>query len=106
DRDGKLEALANRRWDAVIDDSATNPDWVRQSTERLASSGRYLFTSSTGVYYPYLRHGLTEADPVHTEAADPKDGSESFGTRKARCEAIVTQAFGARGAIVRPTYIV
>ena len=106
DRDGKLDALANRRWDAVIDDSATNPDWVRQSTERLASSGRYLFTSSTGVYYPYLRHGLAEADPVHTEAADPKDGSESFGTRKARCEAVVTRAFGARGIVVRPTYIV
>lgn len=106
DRDGKLEALGTRRWDAVIDDSATNPDWVRLSTERLASSGRYLFTSSTGVYYPYLRQGLAEADPVHTEAADPKDGSESFGTRKARCEAIVTRSFGARGVVVRPTYIV
>jgi len=106
DRDGKLEALAGRRWDAVIDDSATNPAWVRQSTERLTSSGRYLFTSSTGVYYPYLRQGLSETDPVHTEAVDPKDGSESFGTRKAQCEAIVTNAFGARGAVVRPTYIV
>ena len=52
DRDGKLDTLAGRRWDAVIDDSATNPDWVRQSTERLGASGRYLFTSSTGVYYP------------------------------------------------------
>jgi 2'-hydroxyisoflavone reductase len=106
DRDGKLEALAGRRWDVVIDDSATNPDWVALSTERLSTSGRYLFTSSTGVYYPYLRHGLDEAAPVHTEAADPKDGSESFGTRKARCEAIVQRVFGPRGAVVRPTYIV
>jgi 2'-hydroxyisoflavone reductase len=106
DRDGKLDSLTARRWDMVIDDSATNPDWVRQSTERLASSGRYLFTSSTGVYYPYLRRGLHEADAVHTEAADPKDGSESFGTRKAQCEALVTRAFGARGIVVRPTYIV
>jgi 2'-hydroxyisoflavone reductase len=106
DRDGKLDALAGRRWDAVIDDSATNPDWVRQSTERLSTSGRYLFTSSTGVYYPYLRRGSSESDPVHTAAADPKDPSESFGTRKAQCEAIVQRAFGTRGAIVRPTYIV
>jgi 2'-hydroxyisoflavone reductase len=105
DRDGKLEALGGRRWDAVIDDSATNPAWVRLSTARLATSGRYLFTSSTGVYYPYLRRGLVEADPVHTEAADPADGSESFGTRKAACEAIVRDAFGTRGLIVRPTYI-
>ena len=105
DRNGQLDALAGRRWDAVIDDSATNPDWVRQSTERLASSGRYLFTSSTGVYYPYLQHGLTEADAVHTEAADAKDPSESFGTRKAQCEGIVQRTFGARGVVVRPTYI-
>lgn len=106
DRDGKLDALAGRRWDVVIDDSATNPEWVRQSAERLSTSGRYLFTSSTGVYYPYLRRGLVEADPVHTEAADPKDPSESFGTRKAQCEAVVQRVFGTRGAIVRPTYIV
>jgi 2'-hydroxyisoflavone reductase len=106
DRSGQLDALAGRRWDAVIDDSATNPDWVRQSTERLATSGRYLFTSSTGVYYPYLRHGLSEDDPVHTDAKDPKDPSESYGTRKASCEAIVQRVFGTRGVVVRPTYIV
>jgi 2'-hydroxyisoflavone reductase len=107
DRDGKLEALEGRAWDVVIDDSATNPAWVRQSTELLAPRvGRYLFTSSTGVYYPYLRAGLTEADAVHTEARDPKDGSESFGTRKAQCEGVVREAFGDRGIVVRPTYIV
>ena len=106
DRDGKLDALSGRRWDAVIDDSATNPDWVRASTERLASSGRYLFTSSTGVYYPYLQKGLSESDPVHSELKDANDASERFGTRKAACEAIVTKAFGSRGTVVRPTYIV
>lgn len=107
DRNGKLEALEGRAWDVVIDDSATNPDWVRQSTALLAPRvGRYLFTSSTGVYYPYLTAGLSEADPVHTVAKDANDGSESFGTRKAQCEAVVQSAFGNRGVIVRPTYIV
>ena len=106
DRNGQLDALRGRRWDAVIDDSATNPEWVRLTTELLATSGRYLFTSSTGVYYPYERLGLTEADPVHTEAADPKDPSEDYGTKKARCEALVTERFGDRGTVVRPTYIV
>ena len=105
DRNGQLGALKGRRWDAVIDDSATDPDWVRQSTTLLASSGRYLFTSSTGVYYPYLRKGLAEADPVHTDARDPADASERYGTRKAACEAIVARAFGTRGVVVRPTYI-
>ena len=106
DRNGKLEALQGRRWDVVIDDSATNPEWVRQSTALLKDSGRYLFTSSTGVYYPYLTRGATEADAVHSDLRDPKDGSEVFGTNKAQCEAIVQQVFGARGMVVRPTYIV
>jgi 2'-hydroxyisoflavone reductase len=107
DRNGKLDALMGRDWDAVIDDSATNPEWVRQSTALLADhAGRYLFTSSTGVYYPYLAKGLKESDPVHTDAGDPKDPSESYGTQKAQCEATVQRVFGARGTVVRPTYIV
>jgi 2'-hydroxyisoflavone reductase len=106
DRNGQLSALEGRTWDAVIDDSATNPAWVQLSTDLLKDSGHYLFTSSTGVYYPYLARGLREADPVHTDLRDAKDGSEVFGTNKAQCEAIVQRAFGTRGMVVRPTYIV
>jgi 2'-hydroxyisoflavone reductase len=107
DRNGQLGALEGKRWNAVIDDSATNPDWVRQSTTLLKDSvERYLFTSSTGVYYPYLRRGLDESSPIHYDAADPKDPSESFGTRKAQCERQVVDVFGDRGLVVRPTYIV
>lgn len=106
DRNGQLDALRGRTWDVVIDDSATNPAWVRQSAELLKESGRYLFTSSTGVYYPYLTRGATEADAVHTDLRDAKDGSEQFGVNKAQCEAVVQQTFGERGMVVRPTYIV
>jgi 2'-hydroxyisoflavone reductase len=107
DRNGQLGALAGKRWDAVIDDSATNPDWVRQSTALLKDSvGRYLFTSSTGVYYPYLKRGVTEADPVRLTITDPNDGSESYGVRKAQCERVTLDTFGERGVVVRPTYIV
>ncbi|MES2523541.1 MAG: NAD-dependent epimerase/dehydratase family protein [Gemmatimonadota bacterium] len=107
DRNGKLEALQGKRWDIVIDDSATNPEWVRQSVTLLEPAvGAYMFTSSTGVYYPYLKRGLSESDPVLYEAADPKDPSASFGVAKARCEKVVMDAFGARGIVVRPTYIV
>ena len=107
DRDGKLGALAGKKWDAVIDDSATNPDWVKQSTELLRGNvGRYLFTSSTGVYYPYLKRPVDETMPVLTELTDPKDGSMDFGTKKANCEKQVMTVFGDRGVVVRPTYIV
>jgi 2'-hydroxyisoflavone reductase len=107
DRNGQLGALVGKRWDAVIDDSATNPDWVRQSAQLLKdSAGRYLFTSSTGVYYPYLKRGLDESIAPHLILTDPKDGSEAYGVAKARCEHEAQEAFGTRALIVRPTYIV
>jgi 2'-hydroxyisoflavone reductase len=106
DRNGQLDALKGKRWDVVIDDSATNPDWVAMSTELLKDSGAYMFTSSTGVYYPYLTRGLDESVAVHTDLADPKDGSETFGVAKARCEAQTMTVFGDRGIVIRPTYIV
>ncbi len=106
DRNGKLGALEGKTWDAVIDDSATNPDWVRQSTEMLKSSGRYLFTSSTGVYYPYLKRGADESTPILYEPIDPKDGSATYGAQKAQCEKQVISAFGNRGVVVRPSFIV
>lgn len=107
DRDGKLDALVGKRWDAVIDDSATKPDYVRQSTALLRDNvGRYLFTSSTGVYYPYLTPNIDETTPVRLAAQDPEDGSEAYGVAKASCEKLVLDSFGERGTIVRPTYIV
>ena len=107
DRNGQLQALEGGRWDAVIDASATNPDWVRASTQLLKdSAGAYLFTSSTGAHYPYLKRGLRETDPVRLEITDPKDGSESYGVRKAQCDAITLETFGNRGLVIRPGYIV
>ncbi len=107
DRNGKLGALEGKKWDAVIDDSATNPDWVRQSAQLLKdSAGQYLFTSSTGVYYPYLKRGIDESGPVHYDPQDAKNEDEAYGVAKARCERETQRAFGDRAIIVRPTYIV
>src|SRR5262249_45097526 len=97
DRDGQPGAVQGKKWDA-----ATNPDWVRQSTELLAHSvDQYLFTSSTGVYYPYLQRGLDESVAPHLDLADPKDGSESYGVSKAKCEKQTRDVFGDRAIVVR-----
>jgi 2'-hydroxyisoflavone reductase len=102
-----LGALEGKTWDVVVDDSANNVDWVKQSTSLLKKSvGGYMFTSSTGVYYPYLERGVDESTPVHYELADPKDDSEKFGVTKANCEKIVLDTFGDLGTVIRPTYIV
>jgi len=107
DRNGQLDALVGKKWDAVIDDSATDPEWVRQSTTLLKdAAGQYVFTSSTGVYYPYLKRGLDENDPVRLEFTDEKDGSEAYGVRKSKCERLTLETFGNGGTVVRPTYIV
>lgn len=108
DRNGQLDALLGKRWDAVIDDSATNPDWVRQTTELLKDSvGQYLFTSSTGVYLPYLKRGLDESVPPRLADENPRPGAApSYGVSKALCERQTQQVFGDRATIVRPTYIV
>ena len=102
-----LASLQGKTWDVVVDDSANNVDWIKASTALLkGSAGRYMFTSSTGVYYPYLKRGVDESTPVHYEMADPNDGSEKFGVMKANCEKILLDTFGDRGTVIRPTYIV
>ncbi len=106
DRNGQLGALEGRRWDAVIDDSATNPEWVRMSTELLRDSGQYLFTSSTGVYWPYLTRGVDETVAPRVVATDPQNGSEAYGVAKAQSEQQVQRVFGDRALVVRPSYIV
>jgi 2'-hydroxyisoflavone reductase len=99
---GNLEALKGRKWDAVIDDSGTDPRWVSESVSVLRDSGLYLFVSSTGVFDPYVTDTLDENGPVRLQP----EGSREFAVQKAQCERIVLDAFGTRGIVVRPTYIV
>ena len=107
DRNGKLDALKGRRWDAVIDNSATNPDWVRQSAQLLKdATDRYVYVSSTGVYYPYRTAPIDESVAPLLEPIAPNDGSATFGVAKARSEREAQLAFGDRAVIVRPHYIV
>ncbi|HYV97496.1 MAG TPA: NAD-dependent epimerase/dehydratase family protein [Gemmatimonadaceae bacterium] len=107
DRNGQLDALRGKKWDVCIDDSATNLEWVRMSTDLLKGSvDRYLFTSSTGTYYPYLTPNADENVECHAEQADPNDADEGYGVTKRKCELEVLRVFGDRGIVVRPTYIV
>ena len=51
DRNGQLDALKGRNWDVVIDNSRSNPAWVRMSAEFLKDSvGRYFYVSSRSAY--------------------------------------------------------
>lgn len=100
---GNLKALEGRRFDAVIDDPATDPRWVMQSTSLLKDSGAYMFVSSTGVFLPYLTANNDENAPVIL--VQPEGKQPEYGIQKAQSEQVVMKAFGNRGFVVRPGYI-
>ena len=107
DRDGDLEALSGRCWDAVVDVHARIPRQVQAAAEALAESEHYTFVSSISVYADFSRAGIDESAPLREY--DPSMGEEDmefYGARKAECERIVGEAFPAGALMVRPGLIV
>lgn len=107
DRDGQLDALRGRQWDAVVDTSGYVPRIVKQSADLLADSvGRYVFVSTISVY-PQIA-GADENAPLATledESVEAITG-ETYGALKVLCEKAVQSTYGERATIVRPGLIV
>jgi 2'-hydroxyisoflavone reductase len=71
DRANNLDALRGRRWDIVIDESAsqgpTAPDWVRSAATLLKDNvDQYVFISTRSVYANFTRVPMTADAPVIT----------------------------------------
>jgi len=108
DRDGHLEALVGRKWDAVVDTSGFVPRIARMSAELLAPNvGHYLFISTISVYADPLPLGSDEGAPL-AKADDPtsEDVKRYYGALKALCEEEVEKAFPGRATKIRPGLIV
>ena len=108
DRDGHLEALAGRKWDAVVDPSGYLPRLVKASAELLAPNVKqYIFISTISVYAKEDRVDADESLPVET-LADPKseDVKANYGALKALCEKAAEAAMPGRVANIRPGLIV
>lgn len=108
DRDGHLEALANRRWDAVVDPSGYVPRIVKASAELLAPNvGHYVFISTISVYAKFDVVEPDESLPVAT-LADPtsEDVKAGYGALKALCERAAEAAMPGRVANIRPGLII
>jgi 2'-hydroxyisoflavone reductase len=108
DRDGDLEALEGRRWDAVVDTSGYVPRVVKASAELLApNAGQYLFISSISVYPGELVVGQDETAAV-TPLEDPtsEDVPKYYGALKAACERAAEAAMPGRVTNIRPGLIV
>jgi len=108
DRDGHLEALAGRKWDAVVDPSGYVPRLVKASAELLAPSvSHYVFISTISVYAKEDRLHPDETLPVAT-LADPtsEDVKAHYGALKALCERAAEAAMPGRVANLRPGLII
>jgi 2'-hydroxyisoflavone reductase len=108
DRDGKLEALEGRTWDAVVDTSGYVPRIVKMSAELLAPSiQQYIFISTISVYDDTREPGADETAPLAT-LSDPasEDVRASYGALKALCEQAAEAAMPKRVATIRPGLIV
>ena len=106
DREGDLDALEGREWDAVVDTSGYVPGVVRESVEALSESGRYCFVSSISVYADFSVP-VDEESPVAELDGLPEDSvtNESYGPLKALCEEAVRETMGDRALVVRPGLI-
>ena len=108
DRDGDLDALRGRTWDAVIDTCGYFPRVVQQSADLLADAvERYVFISSISVYSE-MKPGTDENGPLATvdDSTVEEITGETYGGLKVLCEQVVQSVYGERAVISRPGLIV
>ncbi len=110
---GDLASLRSRRWDAVIDNSASRADapmWVKDSAALLKDAvDQYLFISTRSVFSDLSKVPGTVNAPLLTKTTTPnwREGQPfPYGLAKALAEAEAKAAFGDRTTIVRPGLIV
>lgn len=112
DRNNDLSALETGTWDVVIDNSGRDVEWTKNSAELLKDrTNLYLYTSSTGVYYPYLTKNIKEDTKVLLEEPETLEDEEMrieywYGVMKSNSELAARNAYGDdRTIVVRPTYM-
>jgi len=108
DRDGGLEVLRGRRWDAVVDTSGYVPRVVRASAEMLSdSTDLYVFISSMSVYADFSRPNDEDSPTgrLEDEAVEEVTG-ETYGPLKVLCERAAEGALPGRVLNVRAGVIV
>jgi 2'-hydroxyisoflavone reductase len=109
DRANDLKSLEGRDWDVVLDNSATNPEWVERSARLLAPRvKRYFFVSTRSVYSDTSRVPMTIEAPVFTRENTTVEPGRPlpYGLSKALAEKEAMKHFPGRAVILRPGLIV
>ena len=94
-------------WDAVIDTCGYVPRVVGLSAAHLEPRvRRYCFISSISAYASLEGLPIEDAALGQLEEETEEITGSSYGPLKALCEQVVTDAFGARGLLIRPGLVV
>ena len=102
DRDGKLDALRDRQWDVVIDNSGYVPRHVRDSAQLLAPNvGRYVFVSTGSVYAPGQERYDEDSPLLKAPEPASEEVNKYYGELKVLAEEAVRQAYPERHTILR-----
>ncbi|MGI9249568.1 MAG: NAD-dependent epimerase/dehydratase family protein [Woeseiaceae bacterium] len=108
DRDGGLDGLQGRSWDAVVDNSGYVPRHVQDSARLLAkNTRRYVYISTVSVYADFDSDN-TEDSPLATIADETIEDvtGETYGPLKALCEKrVAAEIEPEQLTVLRPTYI-
>lgn len=115
DRDGGLDVLRGRKWDAVVDTSGYVPRIVRASARFFSNSAdHYTFISSLSVFINesgtciIIEPDADESDPVVgiEDETTEEVNSRTYGALKALCEKAAEAEMRGRVLNVRPGLIV
>ena len=116
DRNGKLDALKNRKWDVVIDNPTTLPVWVRDAAQILKGNvERYVFISTISVYTESSNGPDENSTLEKYDGPDPyretleamkASGYKTYGPLKALSEQEAEKWFPGKTLIIRPGLIV
>jgi len=109
DRNDDLESLRGRRWDLVIDNSTSRPDWVETAAEFLKdATDQFMYVSSRSAYSDVDIVPMTADAPTWTyESAGLTRGDDiPYGLAKAESERTAQRIMPGRTTVVRPGLII
>ena len=93
DRDGNVEPLAGRSFDAVVDTSGYLPRVVSATVAALGEVGHYTFVSTVSVYDDLSSPAFENSPTAVLEEPTEEYRSPAYGALKALCEEAVLERF-------------
>lgn len=104
-RAGAYDAVADRRWDAVID-VTRQPGFARRAAADLAGrAAHWTFISSGNVYAEQNQPGADESAPLLPPLESDESTPETYGEAKSAIEQAYRDALGDRLLVIRPGLI-